>query len=280
MNSNMISIVLVALIVFFSENVSSRDSTTLLLKGTMLTHDSTIVFISIDTTTTRFIQETIRPELDFWKRNEGTLLVSLLAVLTASLSVFVTHLFSKRRERRKILLDRRKAEDVYSGLLFASHSVLLNHQHIIPLLKSELQGILDATERDKELPLEKPYTSIPLDLIDQILLRLMAYESLNTKVLTLMTTYSLFAANVNTNLNLAPVMNLKSKYKKDHDYFEAVKLYFVALTKMVGKMEGTLMTLKKSILEELKRFPQNNLIDEAEGDVQTAHITPNNDAGK
>jgi hypothetical protein len=226
--------------------------------------DTVYIPVPVDTMRFSIISREYSPEMGFWKKNEGTIIGSFLAALVAAISVFATNHFHAKRDTKRENNKRIEKENLYGAVLVSIYSILLSHGERSKRLKEELAVILEKSLDRSHFVIDKSSIILSLEMLNEFLIKLLNYDKFNQILLNTIIAYIHRVTNLNQSLDFTPAIKLQKAYIAGQVYNDAVKEYFDAIGKNITMLDTQRDKIKKLIIEEIKKFPQFEIISEQE----------------
>ncbi len=118
--------------------------------------------------------------VNFWERNEGTLIGAIGGLLIAILAAHLTYFFAVRQAKKK-------EKDAYQGLLYTLHIELCWHNHHFNLLKNTLDKLKSASIEKKSIVINNSPIQFDLSIIETGLFKVIDYKHYNYEIVALLT---------------------------------------------------------------------------------------------
>ena len=198
----------------------------------------------------------------------GALIGSFSAGFIAWYSVRTSH--KKSLERDIIIAEERKRirDAQYCGNLYAIFVTLGNHDQAVQRILQTIDLII-AELKSKNILLQVMPPGLPLEYFKVCLTQMLGYEQYHTKIGGIAISYLHSAEDLNAYLNLSLLNEMVEHMKYEDPKLIGAVGYFDNLKNHMGLLSEGSDKLKQNILEELKKYPNINMITEvAEGDNQ------------
>ena len=202
-------------------------------------------------------------DLNFWQRNEGSIIGTLGAALIAILAAFLTYYLSQRQSSKN-------KEKAYQGLLYALHVELDWHNSHLGLLENSLAAIEQASISNDVFIIENPPTQFNLLICENTISKMVDYEKFNHEIVALLTSYMNQIRNINYFINFNNANAILSKVENKAEKKLHIKNYFTVLNdEYIHKTRPVISQIRILIEKELKDYPKEIIVNKELN--ETAH---------
>jgi hypothetical protein len=209
-----------------------------------------------------------------WLSLIGPLIGTLGAGLVALFSVRATHNKALARDQLKSVEQKNIRDSLYCGVLYAIYATMQNHNESSKRILSQLDAIKDRTLEYGRLVVEDLGVRLSLGFLSKCVSQLLTFEQYHTKIGGIAISYLHSAESFNSFLDFSQVHSLKKHVPDDPQFLKGIESYFDNLREHIGKLQKGNADLSELILEELKKFPQINIITEDTAALLHRYVQP------
>lgn len=193
-------------------------------------------------------------DLNFWQRNEGSIIGTFGAALIAVLAAFLTYYLSQKQIKKN-------NKNSYQGLLYALHIELDGHKHHFSLLENSLEAIEKVSIENDEFIIKSPPTQFNLLICENTISRIIDYKKFNHEIVALLTSYMNQIRNINYFIDFNNANAIISKVENNAEKKLHIKNYFSALKEQhIIKTESIISQIRIIIEEELSDYPKEMIV--------------------
>jgi len=230
--------------------------------------DTIYVPVPSDTMHFNIVSKESNPPLNWWEKNEASLIGAIAGAFFGAISAGLIALFSIKRthknnfeiEKSKFIEDRKEKEKKYCGLLFMIISEIYFQKKDTELIEKEIKEFIRVTKEQKTIITDKPFTSYQSDMLVECRNRILEYDSFNTELVSTISLYINRINNCNSYLDLTRLIDLE-RFEKEGEFsiVEGTETYFSDMNEILENIKKARVELTKGLTLEIAKFPSSDI---------------------